>query len=71
MKRSLSSVLMPVLNEHAWFGQVLSHHKLAVTVISASSLALEKDFLSWERRRVSMPAFHGLWAHSKVWALGR
>lgn len=49
MKRSLSSVLMPVLNEHAWFGQVLSHHKLAVTVVSASSLALEKDFLSWER----------------------
>lgn len=49
MKRSFLSVLMPVLNKHGWFGQVLSHHKLAGTVVSAFSLALEKDFLSGER----------------------
>ena len=62
---------MPALDKRTWFGRVLSHHKLAGTVDYALSLALEKDFLSWESREVLLPAFHRLWAHSEVWALGR
>lgn len=54
---------MPALDKLAWFGQVLSHHKLSRTMDYALSLALGKDLTSWESRDVLMSAFHGLWGH--------
>lgn len=63
---------MPVLEKHAWFRWVLSHHELAGTVNCTLSLALEKDFMSWEKHsEASVCPLRRLWAHSEVWMLGR